>query len=1362
MAINYINNGSCGAFSSNQNSDLTQSDLFIDNSQSPFPIYSEFDGFTKTLYAQQGGLQAGSYQLKLAIADVGDAAYDSGVFFGAMQATTGGVAISCDCYSNPLSDPNGDCDQDGILNQDESSPEAALNPCDPNPLAVPDGDCDGDGVINENELSIAEALDPCLPNPSGLSLGDCDGDGIPNGEDLCINTPGVAPSGCPDFDEDGVPDINDLDDDNDGILDKLENGCTVEFNLEDLSFSGGSVIQTLNSGSISTTNNAYASTYSDQTVNAPIHLEFNISTAGNGMIGLLPEGGNQTPNTWNDGAFKWYNYFGAAYGKFNALWNPSAIGINSNSLVSIDIDQNGVLTASIDGNSYVTFNTGSTSFNLALTAGTQSETYSNIILTGSSECSDFLDTDVDGMSNHLDIDSDGDGCFDAIESGADPSMVDSNGQIIGEVDSNGVPIQVNGGLTVNLITYNSDIQPENCCISAALNDCDGDGFTNQEELDGICGFIGDPLDINSPFALQSTTSSGTTDDIIFRLAEQTSNSELREGRDKHLTIKSGHSLQLNANISVRDLVLEDSAELDLNGFTLYISGELTLNGDLTHNLGHLYMRDDCKTRNIYGNKTHDIHELTIQNIHGVTLRTDINVSGPIHPEEGIFNLNDENVILTSYPIDGVIKTGSISEIKLNADVIGRITLHRFVESPEDGYRLVGPPIKNQSIDDISDDLVTTGFEGSDYPNHWFTNIKYYEETNRPSGAMMEGFLDVNSTNEDLKEYNGYWAYFPPSSGSTTLDVSGEFYKREVTIPVTYTPSPDHDNEASCGADGWHCIINPYPSAIDLDSPCIEFHNVGSAIYILDHTAGGTWQGEYAVYNNGVSVNGGDNVVASYQAFMVQATGPGAYIRFNECAKTDEQGIFFRSALQKDLIKLAITQNENAFESVIAFDQNASALFDKKLDARKITAEMFSLFSVIDQDTLAINTLPLDFNGEVPLLVSSPNAGQFSLKVKDVFNGDNSTCFTITDIETNETWRIEPGLEIPFSVDQNHYENIRFVLNKTPIGQLSTAEPECANNSLGSAEFSLNAGEHSVFKWFNSSNQLILEESGTFSRNDALEPGNYALTINSSAGVCSSASIPFTISSVENQVVYVSSTPDTCSDQNGNIKVSVQHAENWSVTLFEDYQVIATESSPHTIEFNQLHGGTYTAVIQTNCIYEEFTVDITDPNEVKANFQAPSEVLIEHLNSEIEVEALSENEDENHWYLDQNYLGENDVMSISFNEIGQYVLTLNSKNAKCEDTHDQEIFVSNATSIEENLEKDFLIIDRSNSIEINNINGVTEALMVRVYDSSGKLIYSNSWRGSDTIIVDKSNFTKGLYFLEISNDSQVLMQKKVIK
>ncbi len=93
-------------------------------------------------------------------------------------------------------------------------------------------------------------------------------------------------------------------------------------------------------------------------------------------------------------------------------------------------------------------------------------------------CSD-LDMDNDGIPNHLDLDSDGDGCYDVLEAGftddnndgllADlPTTVDGNGQVTGsnkvdgyttptDADSSGTADYLESGAAPTLITHPSDV-----------------------------------------------------------------------------------------------------------------------------------------------------------------------------------------------------------------------------------------------------------------------------------------------------------------------------------------------------------------------------------------------------------------------------------------------------------------------------------------------------------------------------------------------------------------------------------------------------------------------------------------------------------------------------------------------------------------------------------------------------------------------------------------------------------------------------------------------------------------------------------------------------------------------------------------
>src|SRR5690554_1520287 len=92
IAVNSVNGGVLGSSSDGTTVNLNQTEFYINNGHlnngqtntnpqpGPFPVHIEYNGITTAITRDIGGLQGGAtYRFKVAIADVGDASYDSGV-----------------------------------------------------------------------------------------------------------------------------------------------------------------------------------------------------------------------------------------------------------------------------------------------------------------------------------------------------------------------------------------------------------------------------------------------------------------------------------------------------------------------------------------------------------------------------------------------------------------------------------------------------------------------------------------------------------------------------------------------------------------------------------------------------------------------------------------------------------------------------------------------------------------------------------------------------------------------------------------------------------------------------------------------------------------------------------------------------------------------------------------------------------------------------------------------------------------------------------------------------------------------------------------------------------------------------------
>ena len=294
-----------------------------------------------------------------------------------------------------------------------------------------------------------------------------------------------------DSDADGINNECDLDDDNDGILDCEENDLTNATISTLFSLAGDASI--INSQEIQLTpslKNQAGSAMSinkiDFTQNFNFSLEVNLGTSNSGADGIAivfhddPNGTN-TIGIRGEGLgakgikngiaieFDTYRNHGEISNDHTQI-KATQSWVNLTSVTDLGNIEDGswhavsfkwvastnTLSYSFNGSTIATFTddlitnyfNGSTNVYLGFTASTGSAKNTQKVKFNSNFCNYplYLDTDEDGIFNHLDTDSDNDGCPDALE-GSDnisASEVDVNKRLTGTVSSvTGVPNNVN-------------------------------------------------------------------------------------------------------------------------------------------------------------------------------------------------------------------------------------------------------------------------------------------------------------------------------------------------------------------------------------------------------------------------------------------------------------------------------------------------------------------------------------------------------------------------------------------------------------------------------------------------------------------------------------------------------------------------------------------------------------------------------------------------------------------------------------------------------------------------------------------------------------------------------------------------------
>jgi hypothetical protein len=326
----------------------------------------------------------------------------------------------------------------------------------------------------------------------------------------CDYTNNMATSAvvCLDSDADGISNMDDIDDDNDGVLDAVESpACffsAVEWNL-----ANKSTFARVTSEMSLLAPNTNLATLTDGIGGTTAAMQFVITPAQNQLNKELLKiqfyqaiqldaiyiqkttatqlfGGNVMVQGSNDN-FSWTNLQTVA-------GNPgNATNITANGSVSLTNSNKFSINANADSYKYYRF-FGTVSANVL--AGIASEIYFDVNLTAYQSslfpkaiCT--VDSDNDGKLNHLDLDSDGDNCADAIEAGSSTTATSTTVFPTGtDINGNGLLNQYEGTVA-GTIKYNSTYAA--FALQSSLNLCkdtDGDGLADL--IDPIVSDISTP------------------------------------------------------------------------------------------------------------------------------------------------------------------------------------------------------------------------------------------------------------------------------------------------------------------------------------------------------------------------------------------------------------------------------------------------------------------------------------------------------------------------------------------------------------------------------------------------------------------------------------------------------------------------------------------------------------------------------------------------------------------------------------------------------------------------------------------------------------------------------------------------------
>ena len=508
------------------------------------------------------------------------------------------------------------------------------------------------------------------------------------------------------------------------------------------------------------------------------------------------------------------------------------------------------------------------------------------------------------------------------------------------------------------------------------------------------------------------------------------------------TVIIGGTVSINGTIpTLNNLTVSSSGVFNVpNALTL--QGNLQNNGSIATGTGTItFSGNTAKTitgssktvfNNITVNDGTQAKDLSLETTAGADLKGILTMgASAVFDTDGAGNNRVFTLLSTA---DKPTSDASIAALSGAAQLPGKITVQRYLsrigvaQYDYQVWRDISSPV-NTTVSDLQNSLPVTGpftnasvVSGAD---NTFSSMTRYDES--VGGAIENGWTDfpVSTGNSQTTFFTrglGYSIFIygssPPVSvnNNESFSLTGVVWNGTFNLPVTFTSSGDISN------DGWNLVGNPYPSSIDWNSLGWTKTNIDDAIYIDDYNG---VQPVFASYVNGVSTNGGSNLIGMGQGFWVKANAASPVLTIQESVKSaGSQTTYFRQAAPQNLLRVTLSKDNDNFkdETVIYFSESSSLGFDRKFDALKFknrnSLHNLSSLSPTSNERYSINSLPFLTSLQiVPLDISNVTSGSYQLSFNGLASFSPNLHIQLRDDYLNSIIDLTKEINYTFSVDQ---------------------------------------------------------------------------------------------------------------------------------------------------------------------------------------------------------------------------------------------------------------------------------------------------------------------------------------------------------
>lgn len=820
---------------------------------------------------------------------------------------------------------------------------------------------------------------------------------------------------------------------------------------------------------------------------------------------------------------------------------------------------------------------------------------------------------------------------------------------------------------------------------------------------------------------------------------------INPGQHTRLRIQSGHTITQSGPLSTSDITIDNGGSLvsashehrvygswENNG-TYVASGQVTFKGNLNQSiLG--------SATTLFGNLKIDNDGFT------VTAQSPIEIKGVVWPEEGTFNANG-NVTLLS---NSASSTASIAEIKPGAEVVGAVTLQRHIPSwTYNGIGLdqggtwvhLGCALNSPlTLADWNDDIVTTGFEGSDFPPPYdFINIRNYDES--VPGFRDAGFVNATSITDPLS--GGYLVFLPYSEH--TVDISGTINKGTYLQPVSYT------NTGNGPHDGWNLLANLAPSEMDW-VPMVQNGSGVNTYYRFDRDLPG-----YRAYNGITQSGTAGRYIPSGMSFFTFTSSPSGNIAYAEAYKTNTGQAYDRNLPEGSVLYLGISKDGMADEILLNLMEGASPAYEPITDAPKADNDLVPeapelAFVSEDLVRLTIQTAAASGLQQYPVWIKAPTAGTYTLQVNEANNLPAGACFTLHDLITGDIQVVENGTGIAFEVTAP-YTGVRFMLSSTAAMATTVTDAACPG---GLGEVSWQADGMWNYSLSEAFGQPVLSgAAGNF--NASLSEGTYILVADRLDDACAASTVTLVVSEPAALNVEAGAVAADCQSDNGQIEFAVSHATGYTYTLTAvDGNPAASGSSTDTaVRIEHLPGTVYLLEVADACQSQTTTLDLRDPMSVGLEVLVPSTAV---AGEAVEFDMLSVNQDVVSWTINGQAISSSQVCSHLFEAAGTYVVTAVASNSKCSESVSAQVKVKDAPDTAGPLVQ---VVAMPEAWNFQLTAGPEATGTLELWNSAGQRVLQRTVSGN-RIDVENTSFAAGVYTYRIVGMAAAVLTGLVVR